>query len=180
MIRYVIPWDSDKNIGKCYNRECALLEDDNDFVCFVDGDTRFTTPNYGKQIEDIVAKYPECGLFTAMTNRIGCLWQRIGEWDNDSDKYHTEFGNLVMRNFYDQVQDVSDVPRGEVMGGVMILIRKSTWKKLGGFKETGMLGIDNDIHWKAMDKKEKVYLMKGVYLYHWYRGGDMNNKQHLL
>ena len=115
-----------------------------------------------------------------MTNRIGCLWQRTGKWESDSDNYHNETGEMIARNFYDQVQDVSVVPRGEVMGGVLIMIRKSTWKNLGGFKPTGMLGVDNDIHWKAMDKGEKVYLMKGVYVYHWYRGGDVNNKQHLI
>lgn len=180
MIRHIIPWDSNKNIGQCYNRECEALPSDDDYACFVDGDARFTTPMWGKQLEDIVAKYPECGLFTAMTNRIGCLWQRTGDWKSDSDAYHNELGEILCRNFYDQIQDVSVVPRGEVMGGVLILIRKSTWKKLGGFKSTGMLGVDNDIHWKAMDNNEKVYLMKGVYLYHWYRGGDANNKGHLI
>jgi hypothetical protein len=43
-----------------------------------------------------------------------------------------------------------------------------------------MLTIDNDIHRKIRLINEKVGLMKGIYVQHWYRGGIKENKQHLL
>ncbi len=185
MIYYTIPWDTSKNIGKYYNAFMRLLPSDNDFACFVDGDACFTTQFFGKQLEDIVNLYPECSCFTSMANRIGCKWQQqfdqnSAEWLNNDMAFHRAKGKEIQFKHYATIADVSDVPRGEVLGGVLILIKKSLWKKIGGFKETGMLGIDNDLHWKCMDAGEKVYLMKGVYLYHWYRGGDMSDKQHLL
>jgi len=66
-----------------------------------------------------------------------------------------------------------------VLSGVLILIRKAVWKKIGGFVEKQLLSVDNNLHWALMDKKEKLYLMKGVYLYHWYRGGDIGDDKHL-
>lgn len=75
MIYYGIPYDQDKNIGVYYNRFMSILPEETDFACFVDGDTIFTTPFYGKQIDEITKKNPDCGLFYAVTNRIGCPWQ---------------------------------------------------------------------------------------------------------
>lgn len=182
MIYSTIPWDSSKNIGKYYNKFMSILPSNDDFACFTDSDASFTTNYYGKDLETYINKYPECGCFVAMANRIGCKWQQQPgvEWLNNDMKFHRAMGESIALNSNYIIEDVSNVPRGEVLGGFLILIKKSVWKKVGGFKETGMLGIDNDLHWKCMDNNEKVYLMKGVYLYHWYRGGDMTNKQHLL
>ena len=57
---------------------------------------------------------------------------------------------------------------------------KSVWEKVGGFKEDKMLTVDNDIHRKIRISGEKVGLMKGIYVQHWYRGGIKENRQHLL
>jgi GT2 family glycosyltransferase len=61
----------------------------------------------------------------------------------------------------------------------MILIQKRLWKKIGGFLENGMLGVDNDLHTKVIKSNEKLYLMRGVYLYHWYRWPNYKDKSHL-
>lgn len=182
MIYYSIPWDTTKNIGKYYNKFMRALPNDDDFACFLDGDAMFTTQFFGKQLEEIIYKYPECGCFTAKANRIGCLWQRQDgvDWENNDINYHRDKGKEFQYELYDEIKDVSNVTRMEVLGGVLILIKKSTWEKIGKFKEDGMLGVDNDIHWKCMDNEEKVYLMKGVYLYHYYRNGKSEDKNHLL
>ncbi len=157
-----------------------MLPDDNDYACFVDGDACFTTNVFGKQLEDIVSRYPECGLFTARTNRIACKYQRAGDWSDNDMSYHRGFGKECADLDYSNIKDISDVGKKEVMGGVLILIRKAIWNRLGGFHTKGMLGVDNDIHWRAMAHKEKVYLMMGVYMMHWYRGGNIHDKKHLL
>jgi GT2 family glycosyltransferase len=179
-IIYSIPWNREKNLGVYYNDVCNRLKE-NEFACFIDGDAMFLHKFYGNQLEDIIAKYPECGLFTCPASRMGCIWQRIEGLQNTDDiTYHREIAKMLYATKYDSITDVSNVHRMHVLGGVLILISKKVWRKLGGFKTEGILGVDNDIHWRAMDHNEKVYLMNGVYLYHWYRGGNEEDKGHLL
>ncbi len=176
MIFYNIPWSTKQDIGEAYNTFMSLLSDD-DFACFIDGDAMFLTNNFGKQIEDIVQKYPECGLFTGMTNRVKFKPQVIGNWESNDIASHRKLAEQLQRNSYDEIEDITDTQQG-ALSGVLILIKKSLWKKIGGFS-SGMLAVDNDIHFKAQKENKKVYLMKGIYLYHWYRGGNMDDKSHL-
>lgn len=180
MIYFFIPWDTGKNLGRCYNQCLSILPNENDYACFIDGDANFTTTFFGKQLEDIVKKYPECGIFTAYANRIGCSWQRKGIWKSDDMIVHREIGRMLSESDYDAIEDHSRIGNENQMGGVLMLIRKSTWEKVGKFNDNGILGIDNDFHRKAEASGEKVYLMKGVYLYHYYRMGNEHDKQHLL
>lgn len=166
------------NIGLHYNKFMSLLPNDDDFACFTDNDAIFTTYGHGEQLHKIIEKYPECGLFVATANRIGCLWQRNGAWNNDNMKDMRAFGKRLADKHYDQVEDVTDKALSHPFSGFLILIRKSTWKTVGGFLEEGVLGVDNDLHRRAHEHGEKVYLMKGVFLYHWYRGGNRADKTH--
>ena len=63
-----------------------------------------------------------------------------------------------------------------LMSGVVILLSKKTWALLGGFPD-GFLGVDNAIHQAARDQDCRVYLMEGVYVYHWYRA-DTHRSAH--
>jgi len=177
-IYYNIPWNTEKNIGKAYNDFMELLPNDEDLACFIDADAMLLTTYFGKQLEDIVAKYPECGLFTCTTNRVKNPAQVVpGMWESNDIAVHREYAEMVAGRDYDKVEILNGDKAG-AFSGVMIMIKKSLWKKLGGFKE-GMLGVDNDIHIKATEAGEKVYLMKGVYAFHWYRGGDKRDTRHL-
>ena len=73
-----------------------------------------------------------------------------------------------------------DITHLQLLSGVLILVKKSVWKKVGGFKEGEMLSVDNDIHQKVKLAGEKVGLMKGIYVQHWYRGGDNKQISHLI
>lgn len=177
MIYYSIPWSSTGNLGQAYNDFMKMLPTDADFACFIDGDASFLTNNFGKQLDDIVAKYPHCGLFTATTNRVKNSVQVTGDWVSNDMAHHRELAKRKQEEQYDEIQDISDVSNN-LLSGVVILIRKSTWRKIGGFKE-GLLGVDNDLHLKAYQYFEPTYLMKGVYVYHWCRGGSKTDVSHL-
>lgn len=182
MIYYNIPYRSDKNLGRAYNEFMELIPKDKDFACFVDADTIFTTSDYGTTIEKVVERYPEVKCFTALTNRVSCRWQvhpGVDQRNNDME-YHRNFGKGLQGVYGTFCEDVSSKPHNEVMSGLLILIRKDLWKRMGRFKEDGMLGIDNDLHWKIQSLKEKMYLMKGVYLYHWYRYPNFTDISHLI
>ena len=181
MIYYHQPYNVDKNIGQYYNEAMEMLPNDHDFCCFTDGDSMFTTNTYGHAMLDYTLKYPECGVFVCMTNRIGCEWQKqpgVNRDDHDI-RYHRRLGEKIQAEQYGKITDVSNVPHGSVLGGVLMLVRKDVWRKIGGFKSHGILGVDNHLHWSCQEHGEKVYLMKGIYVYHWYRG-ETGDKSHLL
>ena len=175
---HMIPWNSDKNIGKSYNDSMSLVKSD-DWVCFLDGDAVHTSHFFGKRIEEVIEMNPEYSLFTCVTNRVNCPYQIAPNVDikTNDQEYHRNFGDRIWETYGNQVMDISN---NMELSGVFIAIKKSVWEKVGGFKEERMLTIDNDIHRKVRDSKQKVGLMKGIYVQHWYRGGIQSNKQHLL
>lgn len=182
MIYYSIPYSTDKNLGGCYNRFMEVLPNDEDFACFVDGDTIFTTPFYGKTIEEATRNYPDVGCFTCYTNRVYCSRQIAPGVDTNSNdiNYHRNFGKKMETVYGASCIDITATDKQDYISGVLILIQKKLWKKVGKFAENGMLGIDNDIHKKIANSNEKLYLMRGIYLYHWYRWPNVLNISHLL
>jgi len=187
MIYYCIPYSIEKNLAKAYNEFVNLLPSDDDYACFVDGDTIFTTSDYGHTIDSAVRAYPDIGCFTCYTNRVCNKVQVVEGIDYDSNDifYHRNVGNILQTIFGSTCVDIT-IPPEETktpmyISGVMIMIKKSLWKKIGGFKDlNAMLGVDNMLHKDIIAANEKIYLMKGVYLYHWYRWPDKKNISHLL
>lgn len=175
-IYYSVPFNTDKNIGVYYNDAMELLPNDSDYMVFVDGDTIFTTPDYGNIIYKAILNNPEYDMFTCYTNRVGCKWQIHPNVDIDSNdmKYHMEFGQSIKDN-----EEVIDVTKNSLFSGMLFIVKKSAWNKIGGAKKAGMLGIDNDIHLKIKKNGLKFGLIKGLYVYHWYRGGNKYNTSHL-
>ena len=66
-VRIRTPYSIDKNLGKAYNEEMALIPD-GDAACFLDGDMMFTIPDYGHVINEYANLYPNAVL-TCWTNR---------------------------------------------------------------------------------------------------------------
>lgn len=175
MIYANIPYNKEKNLGVAYNQFMKLLKDD-DWAVFIDSDAMFLDTNFMAQIERYIKNYPDCTIFTAKTNRVGNKAQLYGSWEGDSIRTHKQVAEEV--KYMDTVTDVTSTRQH--LSGVVIVLKKSTWKKLGGFKENGIIGIDTDFTIRAYKKGEKILVMDGVYVYHWYRGGDRKNIKHLL
>jgi len=177
-IYHFIPWNSDKKIGVSYN-QCMKMISDIDWACFIDGDAVHTTSFFGKRIEEVIYANPQYSLFTCYTNRIGCPYQIAPGVDQSSNdqSYHRTFGENLWNKFGTQVQDITN---NSPLSGVMILIKKDIWKKVGGFKEDKMLTVDNDIHMKVAKSGGKVGLMKGIYVQHWYRNNNIKDIKHLI
>lgn len=177
MIHTYIPYTPKKlgnNLGWAYNNFMGLVGD-NDWVCFLDHDATFTTRYWYHQLDDIILKNPNVGLYTCLTNRIGNFQQLVQNIDKENHdiKYHRQIGKQLQNEHYDTILDLNNY--NHPLSGVVILISKNTWSKVGGFKD-GFLGVDNDIHRKCLSHNIKVGLMAGVYVYHWYRGdGDTSH-----
>jgi len=163
------PRSEGKNLGLAYNELMARLSDD-DWACFIDHDACFTTYDWYAQLEEITARLTEPCVLTALTNRVGSHWQRAPGVDrnNHAMDYHRRVGTAVQAAARGTLRDVT---HESLMSGVVILLSKKTWLQLGGFAE-GFLGVDNAIHQAARDQGFPVYLMRGVYVYHWYRADE--------
>lgn len=190
MIYYTSPYNTQKNIGVYYNYFVKSMYKDDDWVCFVDGDTIFLTEDYGDIIEQITNQNKEFKIFTCLTNRIGNpkqlvhnLDMNISEenkqknnmvFDSDDIAEHRKIAKKIQEKYKSKVVDLdsilSNIYTDSLLSGVMILSQKKTLKKLL-FNESGMLGVDNEFHKKAKSQGLKIGLMQGVYIYHWYRGG---------
>jgi len=175
MIVTLIPYcprSEGQNLGYAYNELMNRLQDD-DWACFIDHDACFTTYDWYAQLEEITAGRAEPCVLTALTNRVGSRWQLAPGVDrgNHSMDYHRRVGVAIQSGARCSLRDVTDE---SLMSGVVILLSKRTWARLGGFA-SGFLGVDNAIHQAARDQGCRVYLMEGVYVYHWYRADALPN-----
>lgn len=181
MIQYFTPYSLEKNLGKAYNEAVNLLPNDEDWACLLDGDTSFLCPNYGVQIAAIIKKYEnnsEIGLFTCVTNRTNNPYQRLnGVLSENADmKHHLELAKEIQKEYYD---NIIEIPR--TISGHLMLFKKKVWASVGGFDEGGILKVDNKFSRKILLSNRKIYLMRGVYIFHVYRLlTGKKDKSHLL
>ena len=173
------PKECDKNIGCAYNKFMELLPNDDDWACFLDHDAMFTTSTWYNQLNDIIRKHPTIGAFGARINRVAYPWQLIGNIDIDNHDmiYHRSIGNHLQKKYYYKVSPGSlcghnNQPGPSRFSGTLILVKKSTWKVIGGFKQDGFLAVDDDFRERLATHNIQFGIMDGVYLYHWYRADN--------
>lgn len=167
MIHEFIPFDQDLNIGRAYNYYCSLVPNDDDWILFRDADTQFLTSDYGKQLQDIVDRYPNTGLFTCLTNRVGNLHQVYGGKLSDDPNIlnHKKIATRLQKdNYFDFI------PYNKIISGHFMMFKKSTWNVCKFREEDGkMLGIDNNFSYKVLKNGMDIKILQGVYLFHYYR-----------
>ena len=179
MIRYVTPWASDKNLSGLYNREILALPNDDDWICFTDRDTYFPHPNYGNHIEAVINRHGEqFKLLTCMTNRVGTAYQCVKNmWTVEKGLAHEDRAKSL---WYANGVSIEDITERSPISGMLILVQKRFITENRPLKDGLLLGGDNEFHYIAQESGENVGLMRGVYVYHYYRNGVPTNKQHLI
>jgi GT2 family glycosyltransferase len=167
-----IAYDPGKNLGAAYNAEMRRIGE-RDWMCFLDHDAMWTTRSWYRQIAEAMSRLGSAGAFTAVTNRVGARWQRVGDPANHDMRYHRRLGQELAARYGSKTRDVTDAsPR---LSGVVIVISKLAWTHIGGFA-SGFLGVDNRMHEELRRVGRKVYLLPGLYVYHWYRAdGDVSH-----
>jgi GT2 family glycosyltransferase len=173
------PRDHEMDLAWTYNYYMSLLPNDDDWACFIDHDAMFTTPDWYSQVEKIIEKNPEYSCFTAVTNRCYAQWQIPQDIDRENHdiKYHRGIGLSMQMTERLRVADVTKCadlpapPPSSPLSGVVIIYKKSAWKKVPfRLMEPGRFtGIDNLLHLDLRDNGFKIGLMCGVYVYHWHR-----------
>jgi len=182
MIFYFTPYSLEKNLFEAFDKYMRLVPDENDWVCFLDGDTAFLRPDWGRVIHEYTERYPKTGLFTCLASRCHYQCQRVegADMENDSILYHREIADRLATGEY----KVTEVKRR--VAGHLLLIKKSTWTRIRSAVQTltrskKVLGVDTKISNAVLASGFKIYVMNDIYLFHYLRMKEgINNKSHLL
>jgi len=178
MIHYATPYSLVGDVGQAYNEFMRLLPNDDDFAGLLDGDAMFSTHHFGHHIAECVRANPDCGYFCCCANRLNSKWQTVGQaaFVSDSLKYHRQLGTQFWDRHGAECVDVADrTPRA---AGVLMVVRKSEWRRVGGFTETtnpdkpNLLSVDADYHRAFVRHGLPIKMMLGVYVIHWFRGAQ--------
>lgn len=159
-VRLMIPFRSDRNLGRAYNDEMKRLPD-GDWAAFLDHDAMPTTLAWHAQLEEAIAFKPDAGAFVAMTNRIAKKWQRCGDANNNDMAWHRKFGQA--RRAHRTLLDITDTLG---WGGVFFAVSKKAWEQVGGFAD-GAGCVDHSLHFRLQRAGLREYLIEGLYVYHW-------------
>lgn len=179
MIIDFTPFSIEQNLFKAYS-ECMSLLGDDDYGILRDADTIYTTPNYMELIYYHTEENPSIGCFTCLTNRVGCDFQKDPTAPAGNDyQQHRKHGVFMQKTYFRNRKNVTAL---ETMSGFFMIIKKSLWDKIIPPVSTRLLDVDTHIHRQIRDMGEKIYLLSGLYIYHFYTNFDGNgirNTSHL-
>jgi GT2 family glycosyltransferase len=170
MLVTAIAYDVERNLGRAYREILARLPPE-DHCVFLDHDACWTTRDWYKQILKAIERYPDAGLFGAVTNRIGNKDQVVAGAPSGHDMApHRIFGKALQDKHGTDATDVTD---GHVLSGVVLCIPSAARSVIQ--IPNGFFGIDNEMHRAVRRAGKRVYLLRGLYVYHWYRGDGVGH-----
>ncbi len=176
-LHFVTPYSFEKNLGKAYNEEFEKVQDDNDWVVLMDGDSHFFT-DFGQQIRAHILARPHAGMFTCITNRVGNKQQCYGGVisENSDYLYHAKLAKRLAIANRGVVKESS-----RIISGLLMVVQKKRWREIGGFHEKGILKVDNMFSRELLNRNLKIYIMHDIYMIHYYRflEGGKKYRKHL-
>lgn len=183
MIYFFTPYSFEKKLFEAYDAYMNLLPSDNDWACFLDGDTLFFENSFGHQVQRYTEKYPDAGILTCYSSRSAYNFMVPKDTNQNSDSilYHRKRSQEIL-NKYDGLVKVID----NHIAGHLMCIKKKTWKiirsKLKNLVEgANLLGVDTQISNVVRSHGMKILLMRGIYLFHYYRMAEGKSyKDHLM
>ena len=176
-IYYGIPYSLTKNIGEEYNRYMRMLPRDDDWWVFTDGDICFLNFDWGHIIHEAIKKKPDAGLFTCYTNRISKNKMQLYGEDSPDILVHRLIAKKLDQDHRGELKKID-----RKVSGFLMAIQKRTWKQVGGFAAIPgkILDIDGLISRQILSIGKHIYLMEGLYVFHYYRMAEGRKyKDHL-
>jgi GT2 family glycosyltransferase len=161
---HLIPYSLAANLADAYND--AVRAAPGEWILFTDADSMMLVPDYGHLIEETIARNPGAGLITAVTNRIGARSQ-LSEHGLMAEPSLLRLREVALarRLKFGAVVKAIQPP----VSGVFMLFRRDVWKRVGGFKGRGLLGVDwrfsRDVHEAGLP----ILRMEGLFVAHFYR-----------
>lgn len=177
-IHIQIPFSPEKDLGKSYNEACSLVPE-GDWICLLDHDVMFLTPDAINIMYEYVRRNPTAGLLTCYTNRIHSISPQLlcgfSEVHSTNITHHINVAEKQKQHLY----ETTDLRKN--VSGFLMLFSKETWKKHQFIEGIGCLGVDTAFWQSLVAAGKKILRMDGLYVFHVYRlSNGINNKSHLL
>ena len=184
MIWFFTPYSFKKRLFDAMEQYMQLVSDENDWVCFLDGDTAFLIQDFGHQIQTYIDKYPDTGLFTCYASRCHYSVQvRKGTEINNPDiLYHRDQCEIIYKELHGQIKEIN-----RRVAGHLLVMRKGTWMQIRNEvlqmvqkQDKRILGVDTKIINAILKAGLKIRLMRGLYIFHYLRMKEgINYNKHL-
>ena len=186
MIHYFIPYDIAGNLFNAYDYYASLVSNPEDWICFIDGDAAFLVSDWGHIIQRYVDKFQTMGMLTCYASRSGypSSVPSIGNQENKDILFHKRIAEKLKSAY---AKNCIIKPYNRRVSGHLMCIKKSIWteiredvrKRVEQNNKT-ILGVDTQISYSILATGKKIGLMKGLYLFHYFRFAEgRGNKKHL-
>ena len=170
------PFALDKNYAVELNR-CMNLIPDDQVAVIMDWDSMFLSHTQIPMLYDYIDKYPDTGMFLAMSNRSGSHIQR---WNGQispqmqMNQWHRTAMNIK------PTLDVVEV-RDNKISGFLMMVSKKTWNEVKFDESLQVLGVDRSYAQRLLVMGYSIKVMKDILIYHSYRVWNGNkNADHLI
>ena len=177
MIHIKTPFALDKNLGRAYNEAFEGVPD-GDWVCLIDRDVCFLSPNSIPIMHEYIKQWPDTGIFTCFTNRIHQLATDQLYFDEPSEDDRVSNWEKIAEQQEDSKLDVTEIKHP--ISGFLMLISKKTWNEIKFFPDGSCLGVDNVYSHDVLMTGRKIYRMDKIVVWHSYRLKNIRDKSHLL
>lgn len=161
----------------------SLVKDPEDWVCMMDGDISFFNADFGHHMQQYIDKYPDTGIFTCYASRSGTPWMMPEKniFNSTDILEHKRKADHHLKKCRLDFIEINNRVTGHLM-----LIKKETWTKIRNevrhkSEDLSILSVDSKISRAVLAIGLKIRLMKGLYVFHYYRHLEgAGNKTHLL
>ncbi len=181
MIWFFTPYSFKKKLFEAYDQYMQLIGDPNDWGCICDGDMAFMMSDFGNHIQEYIDKYPRTGLFICYASRSPYGWQMKPGNNPESDSIKYIFDNTMKMYADDHLKVIEQHQR---ICAPLLVIQKKTWDKYRGdiaihARSANIQAVDTAISDILQKNNEKVLLMAGIQVYHYFRQYSRTEK-HIL
>lgn len=161
-ISYYQPFAIDGNLGKEYNY-VQNGHDDDDWICITDQDVCFLDSRLKLWIAKTVVSNPDFDIFTCMTNRLSDSQQLVkGMYDIADIRMHKMATINQWKKFGTKVKEAT-----QPTAGLFMLMKARTLRSVP-FRN-GLIYLDTDFYLRALAEDYRVGIMRGIYIFHYYR-----------
>jgi hypothetical protein len=182
MIYFFTPYSYEKKLFEAFDKYVSMVEGNEAWICFTDGDTAFLRSDFGHKINEYTQKYPNTGLFTCYASRCHYAIQVPpgAEPENPSILFHRQLCEEIDERYHLQVEELD-----RRIAGHLMVIQKKTWLRIrekvkNRCQEKNILGVDTKISNEILNCGLKIFLMKGIYILHYLRMAEgYDYKAHL-
>lgn len=152
-------------LGKVYNE--LMEKAQTEWVLFLDHDLFICNPHWYRLTCLATQACEGAGLISAVCNRLAAdRHNQLNLPSKDSDNLadHCSHAKWLYETFGHTF--IAVPPSDPPFSGFYILTNKTAWKTVGGFKETGFLGVDDHYSGKIASFGFQRYIIPGLYFYH--------------